>query len=415
MNILFIQKTMGLGGVNVVTATLATKFQQEGNQVDVFAFQEGKNDILRERYGKVPIHIGHGFRVCKDNVCQLHQLILERNIELVVNQWGLSYIPTATLKKACHGTKTKWISYYHSNPLFNGRVQSIHMQMDKTTNALRRLFLRGKHIAIRKVTSMMMRHNYHACWRFIVLSNSYIRNFQEFTGLKNTDKLRALSNPVTINTDGFSVNIPQKKKEIIFVGRLDPEVKRVSRIVSAWSMIEASCPDWHLRIIGEGPERPMLERIISDLHLERISLEGVQQPRPYYERASILVMTSDFEGFPLVLAEAMTFGVVPVVYDSFDALYDIIDDGENGVIVPKVNGGFSIKMMAEKLQGLMFDENMRKEMIQKALEKSKDFNMNGIYHQWMNIFNEMKEENMYRQEELFKKQKALSIFHRDTK
>lgn len=389
MNILFIQKTMGLGGVNVVTATLAVKFQQEGHQVDVFAFHEGKNNIPREIYGTVPIHIGHGFKVYKDNVCQLHQLILKREIKLIINQLGLPYVPTATLRKACKGTKAQWISYYHSNPLFNGRVQSINMKMDKTTNALKRLYLRSKYIAIREATSMMMRHNYHACWRFIVLSNSYIQNFQKFTGLKKIDKLRVLPNPITINTDGFVLDTPQKRKEVIFVGRLDPEVKRVSRIVSTWSMIETSCPDWHLRIIGEGPERPILERIISNLHLERISLEGVQQPRPYYERASILVMTSDFEGFPLVLAEAMTFGVVPVVYDSFDALYDIIDDGENGVIVPKVNGGFSLGLMAKKLQNLMSDEDKRTTMMQNAFEKSKEFHLDGIYHQWVNILNEL--------------------------
>lgn len=388
MNILFIQKTMGLGGVNVVTATLAVKFQQEGHQVDVFAFHKGKNNIPREKYGTVPIHIGHGFKMCKDNVHQLHQLILERQIKLVINQWGLPYVPTATLKKACKGTNAQWISYYHSNPFFNGRVHSIEIKMGKTTNALGRLCLRGKQIAIRKVTSMMMRYNYHACWRFIVLSNSYIHNFQEFTGLKKTDKLRVLPNPATINTDGFSLDITPKRKEVIFVGRLDPEVKRVSRIVSAWSMIEASCPDWHLSIIGEGPERPMLEKIISDHHLERISLEGVQQPRPYYERASILVMTSDFEGFPLVLAEAMTFGVVPVVYDSFDALHDIIDDEENGLIVPKVNGSFSVELMAKKLRNLMSDKDKRTQMIQNAFEKSKAFNVDGIYHQWMSILNE---------------------------
>lgn len=390
MNILILQQSMGIGGVNVVSATLAVKFQQEGHQVDVFAFYEGRNDMPRENYGNVPIHIGHGFKVNKENVETLRQIILNRKIELIINQWGLTYAPTAILKKACKGTCTKWISYYHSNPFFNGRIQSVAMALSKENVFYKRFLFRSKLVGTKKITALMMRHNYDACWRFMVLSESYIRNFQLFTGLKHTEKLRVISNPVTIDTNGFVFKFFQKSKDVIFVGRLDPEVKRVSRIVSAWSLIEASFPDWRLKIIGDGPERSILEKIVSDNMLKHILLEGTQQPRPYYESASILVMTSDFEGFPLVLAEAMTFGVIPVIYDSFEALHDIVDDGKNGLIVPKVNGSFSVELMAEKLRCLMSDDIMREELMRNAIERSKDFNIDGIYNKWVEIFNELK-------------------------
>ena len=119
--------------------------------------------------------------------------------------------------------------------------------------------------------------------------------------------------------------------------------------------------------------------------LKNVKIEGFQYPRPYYERASILLLTSDFEGFPLVLTECMSFGVVPVVYGSFSAVYGIIDNEKDGVIIPQTSFGFNAALMAESLRTLMVDKPLLDKMAQHAIEKSKHFSIDIIYQEWMNI------------------------------
>lgn len=92
------------------------------------------------------------------------------------------------------------------------------------------------------------------------------------------------------------------------------------------------------------------------MNLYNISFEGFRHPEEYYKRASLLVLTSEYEVFPLVLAESMSFDVVPVVYNRYSAVYDIIDDGKNSLVLPFTADGFHAERMASKLSTLMSDE-----------------------------------------------------------
>lgn len=93
----------------------------------------------------------------------------------------------------------------------------------------------------------------------------------------------------------------------------------------------------------------LVKKQVAAYDLEHVSFEGFQQPKPYYERASILLFTSEYEGFPLVLAECMSFGVIPVVYDSYSAVRDIIDDGKDGVVILYEKNGYD----ADKAAGIL--------------------------------------------------------------
>lgn len=86
----------------------------------------------------------------------------------------------------------------------------------------------------------------------------------------------------------------------------------------------------------------------------------------------MLLLTSEFEGFPLVLSEASSYGTIPVAYGSFPAVYDIIDNEKNGLIVLG-NKGFDAAVMAEAVSMLMKDEQKRNEMSYAAYKYSKHF------------------------------------------
>ena len=102
------------------------------------------------------------------------------------------------------------------------------------------------------------------------------------------------------------------------------------------------------------------------------------------------MLTSEYEGFGLVIVEGMRFGVVPVVYGSYPAVYDIINDGENGLIVEPQNGLFSPQKMADSLASLMSDNEKREQMANNAISMVENkFSIDIIYKQWMNLFSEI--------------------------
>lgn len=87
-------------------------------------------------------------------------------------------------------------------------------------------------------------------------------------------------------------------------------------------------------LIGDGPVRESSIRLANGLGSGGIRFLGhINDVTPYYGMAKLLLLASDYEGWPMVIVEAMSYGVVPIVYDSFTALHSIISDGKSGYIV----------------------------------------------------------------------------------
>ena len=168
------------------------------------------------------------------------------------------------------------------------------------------------------------------------------------------------------------------------MGRIEWRQKRVGRLIDIWSRIYKDFPDWELIIVGDGPIRQELEQKAS--RMERVVFTGWQDPEPYYRDASIICLTSDFEGWGMILTEAMTFGTVPVVFNSYAAVTDIIDDGKTGLLVPP----FSRKAFARKLGALMKDERLRIEMAGNCIQSVKRFDIQNVADEWEKTFDRLK-------------------------
>ena len=93
------------------------------------------------------------------------------------------------------------------------------------------------------------------------------------------------------------------------------------------------------------------------------------------------MMTSSSEGWGLTLTEAQQYGVVPIAFDSYASLHDIIQDGENGFIIPNNN----ISEYIEKLKLLIINQDIRKEMASKCIESSKRFSQKNIIQEWIKL------------------------------
>lgn len=227
-----------------------------------------------------------------------------------------------------------------------------------------------------------LRFLYEQADALVVLSEHYRGEFCRVVGLKTAPKLCALSNPL-VKTPGAGLS--EKRKEVLYVGRLPWQHKRVDRLLKAWYLLEKDFPDWQLTIVGEGPAQPRYEELKAELGLQHVVFEGRQTPDTFYARASIFCMTSTCEGAPLVIPEAQAAGCVPVVFDSFASVHDVIEAGVNGCLVKP----FDIKAYAEKLRCLMSDEPLRASMEGAARRSVARFSSEVIIGQVEALFEEL--------------------------
>ena len=369
-----------------MTAVLANKFVAEGHNVCVFSFLGGKNSIAKRFDERIRLSIAEDYSTSKLNVEKLRSMLVENKIEIIINQWGLPLIPIKTARRAAKGLGVKIISVYHNAPSFNGRIQKMNIALMECENPLKRIALKTIKAAYRQVTSHAMGYIYRKSDLFLVLSDCYIEEFQKFTGVKEILKLGVMTNPVTVDKGDYVYESGKKLREIIYVGRLDFVQKRVYRVIDTWNYLEEKFPDWRLTIVGDGEDRANLEGHVKALGLKHVSFEGFKSPIDYYKRASILLLTSDFEGFPLVLAECMSFGVIPAVYNSYSAVCDIIDDGKDGIVLPYHKNGYQAEEAAGMIANIMKDDGKREQMALAAIKKSKEYSVEKIYQEWEKVF-----------------------------
>lgn len=389
MNILFLMKVYEIGGQEVVTSVLAQSFNDNNHKVYIACFNQPNKLMVERTYKKVKIYNLDGFKYSESNVAKLRDIIISKRIDIIINQWGLPFIGAKVLDKARKGLNVKIIAIYHNDPGTNARIKNVEIELSQTHNRLKRPLLIMKKNLFHFITSRSMRYVYNHSDVYQVLSPSFVERFKDFTGIKNPKKLMVQTNPVTTDTGDFVYKPEDKEKEIIYVGRIDYNQKRVYRVIDTWALLEDRYPDWKLTIVGDGVERKNLENKAKTLGLKHISFEGFQSPIEYYKRARILMLTSEYEGFPLVLAECMSFGVVPAVYGSYSAVYDIVKDGVNGIVFPYNKEGFSAEDAARRMERIMADETIYKNMAKKTIETSKRYSVNEIYKSWENTFKEL--------------------------
>ena len=224
-------------------------------------------------------------------------------------------------------------------------------------------------------TTARYRYMYDHSDRVVVLSPSYIGEFAEIAGLRNTDRLCSIYNP---NTFVASTKTCAKEKMVLSIGRLDFSPKKVDYLLRIWKKVQPKHPDWILSVCGDGPARLYLENIVRKECIAGVRFEGNVSPQTFYERASIMCMTSIYEGTPMVIIEAMQCGCVPMVYDTYAAARDMINDGTDGFVIPP----FDEVMYAKKLAYLMDNASVMAKMKHNAMQSSKRFDCNIIIEQW---------------------------------
>lgn len=389
MNILFLMKFRLWGGIEVVTRVLANKFVGEGHRVCIYSFAGGTDfpggsPLLDGRVGEVFHERG------RSPAREIRGLLVRERTDVVINQWGLPFYYCREAWRAGRSLRVPMVSVYHNSPDANTRVAGADIALSGSGTAAGRAFWSLWRRAAVRATSWSMRYVYGHSAAYVLLSESFREKFAAFAGVGDGSRVRVIPNPLTVRPPGAGVRGKRKEKEVIYVGRIDYNQKRVHRVVDVWSMLEGGHPDWRLTVVGDGPGSAALRERARGLGLRRVSFEGFRNPEEYYERASILCLASEYEGFPLVLAESMSYGVVPVVYGSFSAVYDIISPGRDGFVVgPDAGGGFDAAAMRDCVERLMDPGGPWKAMSERAAEKAGRFSVGAAYSRWMRLFKDL--------------------------
>jgi glycosyltransferase involved in cell wall biosynthesis len=386
MNILFLNLYSYGGGVEVVTVCMANKFVHEGHSVYIVAFGNPDIYFLDRLDPRVQVVV-LSFSVLRiKNIQIINNIIYSKKINFAINQRGENIFICLLLKIAKKKSPVKILSLYHNQPGVNTRIASIDIrQRESKLNILQKLSFKTEKIIFTKLISWNMKIAYLLSDKYILLSKNYINIFYKFIGISNSSKIGIMPNPITLINK--TSNSSFKKKKIIFVARLIKYPKHPERIIELWEAIRLQISEWSLEILGDGIERANLEAYCNIKKIERISFTGFVNPESYYAEASILLLVSDYEGFPLVLVEAMNYGVVPVVYHSFEALTDIVTDNKNGLIVkPDEAGQYSKLEMIKTILLLTNNEKLLKYLSENALKSSGYFSLEHIYQKWINLF-----------------------------
>ena len=220
---------------------------------------------------------------------------------------------------------------------------------------------------------------------------SHLKRLDKFIVLTEEDKASwtELSN-VEVIPDPLAFDItevsPLKAKRVIAVGRYVYQ-KGFDLLLQAWAKIEKHFPDWELAIYGMGDRSPY-ENLARQLGVDmnRCHLNGsTQNIRKEYLESSLFVFSSRFEGFGMVLIEAMACGLPVVSFDCPCGPKDIVSHDEDGLLVPSGD----IDKLANAMSQLMDSYELRHQMAKNAICNVRRFQIDEIADRWQLLFEDV--------------------------
>lgn len=218
---------------------------------------------------------------------------------------------------------------------------------------------------------------YRKCDLFIALTEGDAMYWKQ-----HIPRVAKVDNPVTKYVDSPYL---EKREEgrIISVGRMNNTQKRFDRLIDAFSTIAEKYPQWHIDIFGEGDLQKSLEQQIENLGLKSRVLIHPSTSNIYseYLRSELFVLSSDYEGFGLVIVEAMACGVPVISTDCPFGPSEIIEDGLTGLL-----SKMEVCDLAKKIEWMITHSDLRKKMGQKGHEAAKRYQLDVVMNDWINIY-----------------------------
>lgn len=379
MKVAFLYKFFpSCGGVERVMTILANEFTKQGIIVYIYSFRQC---LERSVYNLDPsveimplpesLHIESAL-----NVSFLVKDLSEKQVDVLFN-----HDTTSDSMKLCQrikrGMSIKLVTLHH------GQIYLPRTSLRTVASKYPATNLRNVLFPLYCLYDRVKRYCSHQ--RNIRISDAYVLLSDTFRRqLGGGRKIWVIPNPLSFSEFFRMDDYAGKENLVLMVGRISEIHKRFSIALQIWQWLEdRSClGNWRFEIVGDGEDRSFVEKLIKEKGLKRVRMVGQAQPESYYRRAKLLMMTSAFEGFGLVLMEASQYACVPVVMDSFETLHDMITDGVNG----RITLNNDIDAFTEAMQLLMIEPTGLKRMAAAAVENSHRYAPSSLVEKWIELF-----------------------------
>lgn len=358
MKLLFAIKRLdsAVGGAERVLCTVCSGLAERGHDVSIVSFdQPGGLPFypLHDKVRRIRLGIGDssrkaGFLETLRRIAAMRRLVLNEHPQVAVGFMHSMFVPLAF---ALAGTSIPLIGSEHIVPE--------HYR----TRPLEYAALLAATPFLAKVT---------------VLSEAIRASYPATLG----KRMVVMPNPVMPAVGQADPGADKDRHVLLSVGRLDPQ-KDHATLLRAFALIAGSFPDWHLRIIGEGPLRPELEHLVQELGMERqICMPGVTSDiGAEYRAADAFVISSRYEAFGLVTAEAMSYGLPVVGFADCPGTNELIQGDRTGLLVDSRPD--RVTSLSKALKELLDDPQLRHRLgVESRLSVSGDYSAQRICELW---------------------------------
>lgn len=369
------------GGIERMSVVLADMLFRLGHQIFFICWKKTSDVELDYPLAYIPYEIWN-----EDNDNFLERFILDNGIDLLINQAAI--LPRDNPVSLLFRKNTVPIIHVFHNSLY-GMFSTVSC-LDKLSHHFPLLQDFISTNFIRKIIMHLFKIKYGRYFKelgktddyMVLLSDKYEREYVDFCKPKKLKNLYVIPNPITFSID---VNEYKKEKIILFCGRMGSQ-KRPLLALKIWEKLALKNPMWKMIMLGDGEYLEDIRSYASQHHVRNIEILGKQNPVPYYKKASILCMTSAYEGLPLVLLEAFNYGCVPILYNTFASASDIVTDGKDGVLINENSEDAFIA----KLQVLMTNPLVTEQLRKGRLDKLTKYSPEVISQLWENLLKKIK-------------------------
>ena len=350
-----------IGGIERVVCVLSNKLYERGYNVRIVSLTKNKDEI---------------------------QYYLDENIDVIYLNPSVRNIDSGGIKRVVFHFGLLIKSFYKFKPIkdeilvFNSFPGSLFGVLSSFFKPNIKIAVEHANYYHYKGLSKIFRNLiYKKCNKLITITNDDFLAFK-----KNKFNCKHINNPKSFESKNKA---SCHQKVICSVGRLEDQ-KSFSSLIKAFylsTIDNADLNDWKLKIYGEGSLRNELQNIIHKYDLvERVLLEGYKKDiQQYMIESSMFVLSSKYEGFGLVLLEAMECGL-PIV--SFDCKYgpsEILGNGKYGVLVENQN----IDALSVELTRFMLDPVLLNIYRKKSIERSSYYSIDVVVDEWISLFSEL--------------------------
>lgn len=391
LHVAIVHRRFALGGAEEVSRQTACLFSDLGIHTHFFAETHIETEWALPDDPLIDLSLlPQGMRLwTKESALYLVRAFKERGVKVLIIPIALrnDYLPLI------RAAGIKIIYWCHSSPLWeliDRRERASYKAHHPWYKNLYSLTLRRLRLALSSAEKLRTRYRdlVRQVDCFITLTPEYVQEFVSALGLNYDEASRFAVMPnMAFLPKHQPIPAKDRPKKILFVGRLSYADKRPDRVLQIWEKVCQYLPDWEVEIYGKGSEEKFLRRMIQQKQLPRITLKGyIADATAVYASGAILMMTSTYEGWGLVLSEAQASGVVPIAFDSSAGIRELIGkDSTYGCLVAP----FDLDAYAAQLRRLCQDVELRSRLSQAAQTHCLDYSPERIRSRWEEIFSQL--------------------------